>query len=106
MSKNKIVFILGIVLIVLPFLGFPSAWKTFFMVVIGLFLVSLSFTTSLRKRTSGKKYPRTKKDSVTSQVEKIDVSSPKVAVKKTEEVITEVKENISVSAQDDANAIE
>lgn len=106
MSKNKIVFILGIALVILPFLGFPSAWKTFFMLVMGLFLVSLSFTTSLRKRTSGKKYPRTKKDIPVSQNSKDGSVSSVHLSQKDEEVAKEVIEKTSTPAQDDNNTVE
>jgi uncharacterized membrane protein len=106
MSKNKIVFILGIALVILPFLGFPSAWKTFLMIIIGLFLISLSFTTSLRKRTSGKKYPRTKKDIPGGQISKGDAVSVVSSSKKIEEVVVEEKENASTPAQDDNNTVE
>ena len=36
--KTKIVFALGVLLILLPFTGFPESWKSFFDVIFGLAL--------------------------------------------------------------------
>ncbi len=38
MSKSSIIITAGILVIVLPFLGFPAGWKTFLFVVIGLII--------------------------------------------------------------------
>ncbi len=43
MSKETIVFISGILLIVVPFLGVPSAWRTYTIVAIGVLLVFVGY---------------------------------------------------------------
>lgn len=42
MSRNKIIFILGLLLILIPFSGFPSAWKFYFYEASGIILVLLA----------------------------------------------------------------
>jgi hypothetical protein len=42
-SKETIVFISGILLIVVPFLGVPSAWRTYTIVVLGVLLVFVGY---------------------------------------------------------------
>jgi uncharacterized membrane protein len=39
MSNNKIIFCLGLIIAAMPFLGFPSSWKTTFFVVAGIMLI-------------------------------------------------------------------
>ncbi len=50
MSKNRIVFIVGIILVLIQHLGFPSKWKTFFLTISGLVLISLSLSNSVKRR--------------------------------------------------------
>ena len=49
-KKNWIFVGIGLWLIVLPFLGFPGAWKTFFMVVSGLLVGVISFLEIIKRR--------------------------------------------------------
>lgn len=43
MIYARITAIIGLVLILLPFLGFPGSWKTIFLVVIGIVLLYLGY---------------------------------------------------------------
>ncbi len=43
MSKETIVFISGILLIVVPFLGVPLAWRTYTIVSLGVLLVFVGY---------------------------------------------------------------
>lgn len=43
MRKEKTIFIIGLWLIVLPFLGFPGSWKTVILVLTGIALVYLGY---------------------------------------------------------------
>jgi hypothetical protein len=54
MSKERIIFILGIVIMFMPFLGFPNSWRSFFFVLIGLSLTLLAYRQrkEARKRAS------------------------------------------------------
>lgn len=50
MSKHFIIFSLGIFTAILPATGFPSGWKTFFYVAVGVTVSIISLL--LRKETS------------------------------------------------------
>jgi hypothetical protein len=51
MSKNRIVLTIGILLIILPFLGFPSRYENFFVIILGLGLIVLSVSNSIKRRS-------------------------------------------------------
>lgn len=44
MSKQRIVFLIGLWVAVLPFLGFPDSWKNVLFVLSGFFLMWLGFS--------------------------------------------------------------
>ncbi len=44
MSKGTMAFLLGILLILLPYLGIPSVWKQYTYVALGIILVLLGYT--------------------------------------------------------------
>jgi hypothetical protein len=50
MSSNKIYFILGILIIVVPFSGLTVTVETVIFVVIGLVLMVTAFLSSMKKR--------------------------------------------------------
>jgi len=50
MSKNRIIFIVGVIVLLLPISGFPLSWKNFFYVILGLLLIYLSLNSSLKRR--------------------------------------------------------
>lgn len=50
MITNKKFFIVGLWLLVFPFLGFPTIWKTIFLILSGLVCVFLSVSISLPKK--------------------------------------------------------
>ncbi len=41
-AKLRLLFWLGIVMLFLPFLGIPNAWKTGIAIIIGIFLIAMS----------------------------------------------------------------
>lgn len=43
MRKEKTLFIIGLWIIVLPFLGFPGTWKTVILILTGLSLIYLGY---------------------------------------------------------------
>ena len=43
MRKEKTIFIIGLWIIVLPFLGFPGSWKTVMLVLTGVALIYLGY---------------------------------------------------------------
>ncbi len=52
MPKSKIILTLGFLIALLPFLGFPNSWESFFQVIGGLSIVSLSVLISVDRRLS------------------------------------------------------
>lgn len=52
MPKNKIILAVGFFIALLPFLGFPSSWDSFFEFVGGFSIVLLSVLISIDKRLS------------------------------------------------------
>lgn len=42
-STTRIIFLLGFLLVLLPFLGIPQIWKTIFLIATGLFLLYSGF---------------------------------------------------------------
>ena len=50
MKKRTIVFWLGIIVIITPFLGVPIKWKEYGLIVIGVLIVMLSLSFSRRGR--------------------------------------------------------
>jgi hypothetical protein len=50
MPKSRIILATGFFIALLPILGFPYAWETFFQVVGGLGIVALSVLISIDKR--------------------------------------------------------
>lgn len=49
MSRESIVFTLGILLIVVPNLGIPDSWKFYFLIISGALLIVVGY--SLRRST-------------------------------------------------------
>ncbi len=46
MSQRQIIILIGVIIMVLPFLGFPIFWKQMMLLVIGLFIVASAFRIS------------------------------------------------------------
>ena len=57
MSKQRAIFLLGIWVMVLPFLGFPNSWRKILFAITGLLLVYVSYT--LRRRAVLRRKPET-----------------------------------------------
>jgi hypothetical protein len=49
-TRNRILFILGLWTILVPFLGFPSSYKNFFVISAGVLVVVLAFFYARDKR--------------------------------------------------------
>lgn len=62
MISNKKTFFLGVFIFLIPFTGFPSSWKSAFIIISGIVLVSLSVKISLPKKNSR---VRSRKEKVT-----------------------------------------
>lgn len=61
MSKNKIVFTIGFILLLMPFLGFPTSWENFISFAGGLSLIVLSFSVAAKRRAAVRRTKRNRK---------------------------------------------
>ncbi len=61
MINRKSTFFLGIFIFVVPFLGVPSSWRTFFIVISGITLILLSVKITLPKKVSKNRVSRREK---------------------------------------------
>lgn len=52
MPKSRIIIVFGVLVALLPVLGFPRSWEIFFQIFAGLSIVLLSVWTSIDKRIS------------------------------------------------------
>jgi len=50
MPKNRIIITLGVLIAILPLLGFPRVWESFFQVATGLAIVVVSVWSNIDKR--------------------------------------------------------
>lgn len=50
MPKSKIILSIGVIIALLPVLGFPHAWESFFQVLAGLAIVLLSVWANIDKK--------------------------------------------------------
>lgn len=50
MPKSRIIITLGVIIAILPLLGFPRLWESFFQVATGLSIVLLSVWATIDKR--------------------------------------------------------
>jgi hypothetical protein len=62
MSKNKIIFVMGVILLALPVLGFPPTSKNVISIIIGLVLVVLSFMVAAKRRASARRLRRSRRE--------------------------------------------
>ena len=62
MPKNKIIVLLGLLIALLPLLGFPRLWESFFQITTGFSIVLLSIWTSIDKRLSLKAKAQRRQD--------------------------------------------
>lgn len=52
MPKNRAILILGVLIALLPVLGFPRAWESFFQVLAGFSIVLLSVWSTIDRKLS------------------------------------------------------
>ncbi|MCX6703305.1 MAG: hypothetical protein NTV02_01280 [Candidatus Zambryskibacteria bacterium] len=73
--------ILGICIVIIPFLGFPSLWKTFFVVASGLVLVGFSVQINIPKKIVRK---ARRKETIATAFRESIMSSPRSKEKNTD----------------------
>jgi hypothetical protein len=50
MSKNRIIIVLAACVALLPLLGFPKAWESFFQVAVGLAIITVSIWATVDRK--------------------------------------------------------
>jgi hypothetical protein len=58
MSKNKIVFVSGFIVFLVPLMGFPSRVESALIILTGLFLMGFSIFTAMKKRAKARRVGR------------------------------------------------
>ncbi len=61
MIKSRRTLFLGIFIFLIPFLGIPTSWKTFFLLLSALALVAMSVKISIPKKASAKRIRKKEK---------------------------------------------
>jgi len=79
MISNRRTLLLGIFIIIIPFLGFPSAWKTFMILLSGLTLISFSVNITIPKKIPRRIVRR--KENVNSVFRESIITTPHAAKK-------------------------
>lgn len=65
MSKHHVLFIIGVAIIFLPFIGIPYAFKSILILLAGVSVCFLTVFLHVEKRTSARRVTRSRKKIVT-----------------------------------------
>ena len=84
MPKNKIILVLGIFIAIVPFLGFPSGFRTFLVIISGLGVSTLSYMIARGNRLS--LFKITTKESETKTTEVFVEREPQIEVSEKVEI--------------------
>ena len=57
MSKKQWLIIIGIIIMALPFLGFPSNWDSFISVILGLVIILISYSNNINRARKNSRLP-------------------------------------------------
>ena len=90
MITNRRTLFLGIFIVLIPFLGFPSAWKTFMIVISGLTLISFSVEITIPKKIPKRALRR--KETITPVFRESMIIQPTVTARKEKTSDTDVPE--------------
>ena len=88
--NRRSTFFLGIFIFLVPFLGVPSSWKTFFIVVSGIVLVLLSLKINIPKKyIARQKMKKDKPFLASNETPIIPTENPSTVIEEKPEIITE-----------------
>lgn len=79
MISNRRTLLLGIFIILIPFLGFPSLWKTFMILLSGLTLIGFSVNITIPKKIPRRVVRR--KENVNSVFRESIITTPHIVKK-------------------------
>lgn len=63
-SKNRLILILGVLVALMPFSGFPASWKNFFYIAFGLIISTFSFLLARHKRITRRHGPKKERSNI------------------------------------------
>ena len=76
MPKSRIILALGVLIALLPLLGFPRAWESFFQVFAGLSIAALSIWSTINKKLALKHKAELRRERQTTVVSSDIVPPP------------------------------
>ncbi|MBI2086862.1 MAG: hypothetical protein HYT69_01700 [Candidatus Zambryskibacteria bacterium] len=76
MPKNKIILVIGVLVALLPVLGFPRAWESFFQVLAGLSIILLSVWTTIDRKLKLQHKAQLRQQHKVATVDPSPISSP------------------------------
>lgn len=97
MITNRRTLFLGIFIVLIPFLGFPSTWKTFMIVISGLTLISFSVEITIPKKIPKRTLRR--KETITPVFRESIIIPPTATVRKEKTADTDATEIESTDGQ-------
>ena len=68
MKHGGSIFVIGIILVIMPLLGFPAIWKNFFVMAAGLWLCGIVLTCLKRHQAKKTQHKRESRYSVAASV--------------------------------------
>lgn len=80
MITNRRTLFLGIFIVLIPFLGFPSSWKTFMIIVSGLVLAGFSINITIPKKIPKRTFRR--REIITPIFQESIIIQPSTTVRK------------------------
>lgn len=90
-TKNRILFLVGLIIVFIPLSGFPYDYRNFFIIVSGLLVVVIAYLLSKEKRLKNHIHDKISENKVADQV--FVESQPSVLPKPlAEENFTDLKE--------------
>ena len=80
MRKEKTLFLIGLWVIILPFLGFPNSWRNILFIITGLAIIYLAYLFYLETRQRLSKIVKQDKNFVDNIEEKENKQTPEIKI--------------------------
>jgi hypothetical protein len=80
MRKEKTLFLIGLWVIILPYLGFPNSWRNVLFIITGLAIIYLAYLFYLETRQRLSKIVKQDKNFVDNIEEKENKQTPEIKI--------------------------
>ena len=104
MHKSRIIVVIGVIIALLPMLGFPHTWESFFQVVAGLAIVLVSFWANIDRRLTLKAKAQRRQEHKRREIE-IQNMSQTPQVPESSQPITEQAEPFAQQDREEQDSI-